>query len=118
MSDRYIIIGKNKEAYKHSYTYDLSVPSHFVVEGTMDYDSARMFRSLRWATHRARQLTRKSGSAYYVYLQITVDDKNYYHIVDEHINDDIFEERQKLNDEINQIISDWKAKNGRSKVVR
>lgn len=114
MSDRYIIIGSNREAYKRSYTLDLSFPPDYVVEGTEDYDSARIFHSLRWATHRARQLTRKSKCAYYVYLQITVDGKKYYHLVDEHINDDIFEEEDKLQEEIDKIIADWKVRKGLS----
>ena len=112
MSDRYIIVGKDKEAYIRSYTYELSIPSHFVVEGTKHFDSARMFRSLRWATHKARRLTVKSGSEYYVYLQVKVDGKNYYHIVDDHINDDILEAREKTQGEIDKIINDWKIKKG------
>ncbi len=114
MIDKYIIIGNNREAYKCSYTNQLSIPSDFIVEGTEDYDTARKFHSLRWATHKARQLTRKSESAYYVYLQVTVDGKNYYHLVDEHINDDIFEEENKYQNEIEKTIAEWKARKGLS----
>lgn len=110
--DRYIIIGKNGEAYKRSYTNDLTIPSDFVVESTEDYDSARIFHSLRWATIKARSLTKKSESAYYVYLKITVDGKKYYYLVDKHINDDIFEEDDKYQAEIERMISEWKKKKG------
>ena len=114
MRDNYIIVGKNKEAYLRSYTYELSIPSVFVVEGTKHFDSARVFHSLWWATRKARRLTKKSGSEYYVFHQITVDGKNYYHIVDKHLNDDILEARDKTQEKIDKIIADWKVRKGLS----
>ena len=81
-------------------------------EALFDDDSARIFHSLRWATFKARSLTKKSESAYYVYLQIVVDGKKYYYLVDKHINDDIFEEEDKYQAEIERMISEWKKKKG------
>lgn len=50
--------------------------------------------------------------AYYICLEIEVDGKKYYHVVDEHQNDDIFEADDKFQKEIDGLIEDWKKRKG------
>ena len=57
-------------------------------------------------------LTKRDVQAYYVCLEIEVDGKKYYHVVDEHQNDDIFEADDKFQKEIDGLIEDWKKRKG------
>ena len=41
-----------------------------------------------------------------------MDGKKYYHVVDEHQSDDIFEADDKFQKEIDGLIGDWKKRKG------
>lgn len=109
--DTYIIIGTDKKAYRSYVKVDADFSRHDInVIGTTNFKDARIFRSYRWAVHRARFLTSRSKESYYVYLRVIVDGKIYYHVTDEHINDEIFERDRELEEEISDLINDWKKK--------
>lgn len=111
--DTYIIIGKNREAYRSYSKVDADfTPYDISVIGTSNYKDASIFHSYRWAVHRARFLTKRSTETYYVYLRMVVDGKIYYHVTDEDINDETFERDRKLEEEIGDIINDWKKRKG------
>ena len=111
--DTYIIIGTDKLAYKNFSKVDADFSANdVVVAGTSHFKEARVFHSYRWAVHRARFLTARAKESYYVYLRVVVDGKTYYHVTDEHINDDIFERDEKLQNEIDDMINDWKKRKG------
>lgn len=117
MSKEYIIsTGKGK-----MYRSFFRIPIPFYCFGTSDisvqsavkYSDARKFHTLWWATHRARYLSKHSGSYYYVYtIERRIDDVYLMRVVDDTIHNKQIENEERCSREIDTIINNWRAEHG------
>ena len=115
MGKEYIVSTESGKLYR----FFLRIPLPFYCLGNSDisvhsavkYSDARKFRSLLWATHRAKYLSKHSGSLYYVYTIVNkVDGTCLMKKVDDSINDKLIKRRKQFEDDIDAVINNWKAK--------
>ena len=114
---KYIVSTEDGERYR----FYLRIPmplycfddSDISIHSAVRYSDARKFRSLRWATHRARFLSKHSDSLYYVFtVEQKVDGICLLKMVDDTINDKLIEKQKRYSDKIEKIINNWKAERG------
>ncbi|MBQ3265456.1 MAG: hypothetical protein IJH07_06735 [Ruminococcus sp.] len=116
MRQEYIVSTKDGEMYRSF----LSIPLPFYCSGNSDisvnsavrYRDARKFRSLWWATHRARFLSNHTYSYYYVFTGERIGSFYKMNIVNDTINDKLKKGRKETQDKIEKMISDWKVEHG------
>ena len=96
--------------YYHSFcdAFLTTAYSRVLVLSTSDFEKARKFRSLRWATHRARFLSVKASDCYYVY-EVTEQGLI---IRNEQVVERIRYNDFKVMEEVEIIIAEWKATRG------
>lgn len=119
MRKEYIIASEDGKLYR-SFS---RIPIPFYCFSTADIDvyssetyrAARKFRSLRWATHRARFLSSHSDTYYYVCTAERVGSLYRISIVDDTINDKLKRIRKETEEEIEQIIANWRVRVGLDK---
>ena len=117
MKKEYIVATKAGEMYLSFYRIPLPFycfgRSNISVRSAVKYSNARKFRSLYWATYRARFLSNHSRDYYYVFTATAHKNRqNLLKIVDETINDKLIESRRQCDIQIKKLIDDWKAENG------
>lgn len=99
MIKKYVVSTKSGQMYRSYFKIPLPFycfdNSDITVTSAMKYSDARKFRSLRWATHRAKYLSKHSGEYYYVFTAAGHKDGLYLmDIVDDSINDRLIENNQ------------------------
>ena len=116
MRQEYIVSTKAGEMYRSFFRIPLPFfcfgNSDISVNSAVRYRDAKKFCSLRWATHRARFLSKHTDSYYYVFTGKRTGSIYKMNIVDESINDKLKKGRKETQEKIDKIISDWKAENG------
>lgn len=84
------------------------------VYATRRYNGARKFRSLHWATHRARFLSNHTDQYYYVFTSVKeIKGNHIMQVIDPTINDKLKESERKTYEELEQIIEDWRIRKNR-----
>ena len=86
--------------------------SQVLVTDTTEIERARKFRSLWWATHRAKYLSNKDFSYYYVFEIIENDMVPLLQIRNKDAINKIRKSDDKTMREIESIITKWKAERG------
>ena len=116
MRQEYIVSTKNGEMYRSFLRIPLPLycfgNSDISVNSAVRYRDARKFRSLWWATHRAKFLSNHTNSYYYVFIGEHIGSFYKMNIVDETINDKLKKGRKETFDKIDKMIDDWKAERG------
>lgn len=119
MRKEYIIASEDGKLYR-SFSRDIMPfycfsSSDIHVYSAVTYSGVRKFRSLHWATHRARFLSKHSDTYYYVCTAERVGSLYKINIVDDTINDKLKESRKETYDIIEQMIADWRVRVGLDK---
>ena len=84
------------------------------VYSTIRYNGAKKFRFLRWATHRAKILSKHTDQYYYVFTTVKeIKGNHIMQVIDPTINDKLIENTSKTYEEIEKIIEDWKIRKHR-----
>lgn len=93
-------------------SYFTTANSQIFVTDTADFEKARTFRSLRWATHRAKFLSVKSNRYHYVYEAVGNEGERKLIIRNEQIIKRIRKTDTDTINEIENMIANWKMKHG------
>lgn len=107
MPRRTFVIINTDGRYYRSFcdSYFTTSHSQILVTDTTDFEKARTFRSLMWATHRAKILSVKSNRYHYVY-EVTGERK--LNIRNEQVIEIIRKSDNDTMKEIERMIADWK----------
>lgn len=113
MRRTYVIADADGRMYSSNYPFGLSLhvnEMHPLL--VAKFKEAKKYHVLWIANHMARKLSSSSDGYFYVFEAKEVNGQYECTIVDEHLIDDIIEKDKKTEQEVNQIISDWKRKKG------
>ena len=117
MRKEYVVSTDSGEMYRSFSRIPLIISDHDIsIRSAVRYSDARKFRSLRWATHRARYLSKSSPDLYYVYTAKCRNGICLMSLVDDTINDKLIEKNEEFEKEVNEIIESWKKKRGSKRV--
>ena len=107
MPRRTFVIINTDGRYYRSFcdSYFTTAHSQILVTDTTDFEKSRTFRSLMWATHRAKILSIKSNRYHYVY-EVTGERKLI--IRNEQVIEKIRKSDNDTMKEIERMIADWK----------
>lgn len=89
-----------------------TVHSQVLVTDITEIKEARKFRSLRWATHRAKFLSLNAFGYYYVFEIIGESERLQLQIRNKEVIDRIRNSNYETMREIKSIITKWKAEHG------
>ena len=116
LAKEYVVSTKAGQMYRSYFKIPLPFycfgNSDIIVTYAIKYSEARKFRSLRWATHRARYLSKHTRDYYYVFT--SVEQKNGLHLmktVDDTLNDRLIENNRNTYKESEKMIEEWKEEN-------
>ena len=114
MSRKTYVIKDTDGRYYRSFcdNFFTTAPSDILVTHTDDFHKAKKFRSLMWATHRAKLLSNKDYDYYYVYEVTSKGSEQVYFIRNETVIDKIRVRDSETMKEIERIIAEWKAERG------
>ncbi len=86
--------------------------SQVLVTDTTEIERARKFRSLWWATHRAKHLSHNAFSYYYVFEIIENDPEPLLKIRNKDVIEKIRNSDDETMSEVESIITKWKSEHG------
>ena len=109
----YVIIDTEGHFYRsHCAAFFATSPYPLLVTHTADLGNARRFRSLRWATHRAKVLSTNTNRYYYVHEVIGEGAERKMPIRNEQAVEMIRKNDSATMEEVERIIDRWKMKHG------
>lgn len=115
MGKTFVIIDTNG-CYYRSFCDNFFTTAHcqVFVTDTSDYERAKKFRFLWWATHRAKILSIKASCYHYVYEVIREKPEQILIIRNNAVIERIRKKDSETLEEVERIIAEWKIKHGRS----